>query len=122
MRAWRQGLLVLALLLAGCRHTVPDHPIEPVLNELRNEINSQYGLRDGVPRINLGPCGRFAKAFREEWNVRFSRKTHIAFVMSQDDSVCHHVLVQLPDGRYFDGGNGVMSEQALVSLYRNSHV
>ena len=122
MRAWRQAFLILALLSAGCRHRVPTQPIESVLGELRNEINSHYGLRDGVPRVNLGPCGRFARAFREEWNARFARKVDIAFVISQDNSICHHVLVRLPDRRYFDGGNGIMSEESLVGLWADSHV
>ena len=122
MRASRQGLLMLALLLAGCRHAVPNQRLDRVLSGLRDEINSQYGFRDETPRINLGPCGRFAKTFREEWNARFADKINIAFIMSQDDSMCHHVLVRLPDGRYFDGGNGVVPEQKLVSLYTNSHV
>src|SRR4051812_2018275 len=78
-----------------------------VLNQLRDEINSAYGFRDGVPRVNLGPCGRFAKAFREQWNARFPDKVIIAFVMAEDGTSCHHVVIRLPSGDYYDGGNGV---------------
>ena len=92
------------------------------LNQLRNEINALYGYRDGAPRINLGPCGPFAKAFREEWNDRFRHQTHIAFVMSPDGSFCHHVLIRLPDGSLFDGGNGVISERALLMVYPGSRI
>lgn len=86
------------------------------LNRLRDDVNAAYGYREGVPRVNLGPCGRFAKAVREQWNARFSEKINIAFVMSQDNSMCHHVVVRLPDGSYFDGGNGVITREKLRSL------
>jgi hypothetical protein len=92
------------------------------LNRLRDEVNGAYGYREGIPRVNLGPCGRFAKAFREQWNARFSQKINIAFVMSQDDGMCHHVLVRLPDGSYFDGGNGVLTGDKLTSLWPGSHI
>src|SRR4051812_20382036 len=73
-------ILALALFafFTGCAHDRPasprhihltDHNIA-VLNALRDAINSVYGFREVTPRINLGPCGRFAKAFREEWNAR----------------------------------------------------
>jgi hypothetical protein len=90
-----------------------------VLNGLRDEINAHYGYRNdrhGGPCINWGPCGRFAKAFHEQWNARFRDKVNIAFVMAPD-GLCHHVVVKLPDGSYFDGGNGVMSEAKLLKLY-----
>ncbi len=93
-----------------------------VLNQLRDEINAHYGYREGVPRINLGPCGRFAKAFREQWNARFLQKVSIAFVMANDGSQCHHVVVRLPDGNYYDGGNGVMSERTLLGLFPQSRM
>ena len=92
-----------------------------VLNALRDEINSVYGFVDGSPRINRGPCGRFAKLFREAWNARFKQKINIVFVMMPDkpDGVgCDHVLVKLPDGSYFDGGGGVMSAATLLKLFR----
>src|SRR5262245_48718943 len=100
------------------RETIPKNAIAPtpddhqvaVLNGLRDEINLIYGYRYfASPRVNWGPCGRFAKTFREEWNARFKEKVNIVFVMSIDGKVCYHVLIQLPDGNYFDGGNGVIS-------------
>lgn len=89
-----------------------------VLNELRNDINFTYGYKQGVPRVNSGPCGRFAKAFREQWNARFSQKTNIVFAMTPDGADCYHVLVRLPDGSYFDGGNGVIPGPTLLKQYR----
>src|SRR3989441_9779730 len=84
------------------------------LNALRNDINARYGYRDGAPRINLGPCGRFARDFRARWNARFRDPVTIAFIMSSDGKNCHHVLLKLPDGSFFDGGNGVVTEAALM--------
>lgn len=93
------------------------------LNHLRNDIDARYGFRNGAPRINLGPCGRFARDFRERWNARFREPVTIVFVMSNSDaSNCHHVLVKLPDGTYFDGGNGVMTEEFLKTLYSDIHI
>jgi hypothetical protein len=103
---------------ATCR---PADMVE-ALNELRNDVNTRYGYRDGAPRINLGPCGRFARDFRVRWNARFRDPVTIAFIMSKDGTTCHHVLIKLPDGRYFDGGNGVMTEAVLMRLYSDSRV
>jgi hypothetical protein len=115
-----------------------------VLNQLRDAINSTYGIctADGVsptacgasptaepgrskvprsiPRINLGPCGRFARDFRERWNARFPEKINIVFILTLDGTSCHHVLVRLPDGSYYDGGNGVITAQALQQIYLHS--
>jgi hypothetical protein len=72
-------ILALAVLVSSCQRLGVEHeaPTETadgrrikVLNRLRDDLNAQYGYREGVPRINLGPCGRFAKAFREQWNTR----------------------------------------------------
>jgi hypothetical protein len=93
------------------------------LNALRNDIDARYGFRDGAPRVNLGPCGRFARDFRERWNKRFRDPVTIAFIMANNDaSNCYHVLVRLPDGRYFDGGHGVMTDAFLVTLFPDSHI
>jgi hypothetical protein len=127
----------LALLLIGCagRKGAPSRPAAEggvatkplrarqvaVLNELRAEINGTYGFVDGWPRINRGPCGRFAKIFHEQWNVRFKQKINVVFVMMPNvpDGVgCDHVLVKLPDGSYYDGGGGVMSGSALLRQFR----
>jgi hypothetical protein len=95
---------------------------DAVLNDLRDQINAHYGFRESVPRVNLGPCGRFARDFREQWNGRFDEKIHIAFVMAKDDSQCFHVVIKLPDGNYYDGGNGVMTQEKLLSLFSNSRI
>jgi hypothetical protein len=97
--------------------------IVETLNALRNDMNARYGFRNGAPRINLGPCGRFARDFRERWNALFAEPVTIAFVISnQDPANCFHVLVRLPDGRYFDGGNGVMTAEFLRTLYSDGHI
>jgi hypothetical protein len=83
-------------------------------------MNSTYGLDNGRPRINLGPCGRFAKLFYEQWNARFKDKIVIAFIMTPElgDGVnCNHVLVRLPDGRYYYGGRGVIQAEALLRQF-----
>ena len=120
----------LAFAAGGCQPHVRKHGSaftlweqrDAALDQLRDEINASYGFRDGVPRINLGPCGRFARDFREQWNARFPEKVNIAFVMSQDGATCHHILVKLPEGNYYDGGNGVMAAKKLLELYPNSHI
>ncbi|HTR01129.1 MAG TPA: hypothetical protein VMH83_14110 [Candidatus Acidoferrum sp.] len=108
--------------LAERRKTPADKRTVAVLNRLRDEINDNYGYRFGAPRINLGPCGRFAKAFYEQWNARFKAKTTIAFVMAGDGTQCYHVVVRLPDGYYYDGGNGVMSKPTLLALFPQSRI
>lgn len=122
-------MAVLLLVTCSCRRaTLQSHaPAKPltdrqvaVLNELRDEINSTYGFVEGAPRINRGPCGRFAKIFNEQWNARFKEKVNIAFVMMPEvsDGVgCDHVLVKLPDGSYYDGGGGVMSGATLLGQF-----
>lgn len=87
------------------------------LNGLRDEINYLYGFQLGWPKINRGPCGRFAKIFFEEWNARFEEKAIIAFVMMTNRIDCDHVLVKLPNGSYFDGGSGVVSPKTLLRQF-----
>jgi hypothetical protein len=89
--------------------------IVDLLNQLRDAVNAQFGYWQGQPRINLGPCGRFAKVFYDRWNARFEDKVTITFLMRQGGDYCYHVLVRLPDGRYYDGGNGVMSAEQLLA-------
>ena len=97
--------------------------IAEALNALRNDIDARYGFRDGAPRINLGPCGRFARDFRERWNARFRDPVTIAFIMANKDaSNCFHVLVRLPGGQYYDGGQGVITAAFLATLYPDSHI
>ena len=82
-------ILVAGVLCAGCQQITPEPPSPAttnhkrvaVLNALRNEINENYGFERGWPRVNRGPCGRFAKIFHEEWNSRFNDKINIVFVM-----------------------------------------
>jgi hypothetical protein len=118
----------LLLLFGGCVSSptspstggpLPNRPA--VLSDLSNEINSHYGFRGG-PRINLGPCGRFARDFREQWNARFADPVNIAFVMAADGVECHHVLVKFRDGTYYDGGNGIMSAEKIAGFYPGSHI
>ena len=120
-------IFALAIVLSSCQtatgrkdptDTDPNEPQVVVLNGLRDEINSIYGYDDASePRVNLGPCGRFAKTFREEWNARFKKKVNIVFVMGFWGTYCYHVLVKLPDRNYFDGGNGVISGTDLLRQY-----
>jgi len=107
---------------AGKHGTSADKRRVVVLNRLRNEINVNYGYRIGAPRINLGPCGRFAYVFHKQWNTRFPDKITIAFVMTTDGSQCRHVVVRLPDGNYYDGGNGVLAKQTLLTLFPGSRI
>jgi hypothetical protein len=122
-------IAALVFLLCGCQHQAAQRAVTTkglsdrqvaVLNELRNEINLVYGFENGWPRVNRGPCGRFAKAFQEHWNARFKEKILIVFVMMPDPSDgvgCNHVLVKLPDGSYFDGGSGVVSGPTLLRQF-----
>lgn len=41
---------------------------------------------------------------------------------NSDTSNCHHVLVKLPDAKYFDGGNGIVTERFLAALYPDIHI
>jgi hypothetical protein len=128
-RAWPHFVIMMALacFLCSCRHLAPQRGAATealsdrqvtILNDLRNEINLAYGFQDGWPRVDRGPCGRFAKAFREQWNARFRRKINIAFIMMPDGVGCDHVLVKLPDGSYFDGGSGVIPGATLLREFR----
>ena len=119
---------VMVVVAAGCA----SHPARPsqrpdalraeALTALHEDINAAYGFRGNDPRVNLGPCGRFARDFRQRWNARFRDKADILFVMSNDGTQCHHVLVRLPGGDCYDGGNGVMTEARLLTIYPDSHV
>lgn len=89
-----------------------------VLNSLRDEVNFTYGYVGGWPRIDRGPCGRFASLFYQGWNQRFRDKVCIAFIMTTN-GICDHVLIKLPDGSYYDGGNGVISSATLLREFRS---
>ena len=84
-----------------------------ILTNLSNDINEEYGFIDGDSRINRGPCGRFANNFYNEWNKKYKYKIIISFVMALDGEECHHVMVKLPNGDYYDGGNGIMTQSEI---------
>ncbi len=63
--------------------TLPDR--DAVLNGLRDEINVNYGFDENrFPRVNCGPCARFAILFRDKWNAKFGEKLNIACAMTTD--------------------------------------
>lgn len=97
-------------------NTISSHQ-KSTLDAIKNDINQVYGFLDGAPRINRGPCGRFAKLFYEEWNRRFSDSVSISFIMSADSIECYHVLIRLPNGDYYDGGNGILTREELNKKY-----
>ena len=70
-----------------------------MLNRLRDDINANYGFKEGTPRVNCGPCIRFAIAFRERWNSRFNAKAKFACLVATP--LCGHVALKLPDGQLF---------------------
>lgn len=80
-----------------------------VLDDIKNEINREYGFHDGIPRINYGPCGVFAHIFFNTWNQRFQHKVHICFIMTPTRDECDHVCICLPTGALYDGGIGIHS-------------
>jgi hypothetical protein len=60
--------------------------------------------------------------FYQEWNTRFRDKVWIAFSMATNGG-CSHVLIKLPDGSYYDGGNGVISGPTLLrEMPRGDHL
>ena len=85
--------------------------IEITLNKIRDEINSRYGYYEGIPRINYGPCGVFAKIFYKKWNELFTFKVHICFVLTKARLECHHIVIRLPSGNLYDGGVGIHTEK-----------
>ena len=88
-----------------------------ILGKLKDSINAQYGLYEDAPCVNSGPCGNFANLFYQKWNKRFEQKVSISFVMSPDSSECYHVLIKLPNGDYYDGGNGILTRKYIVQGY-----
>lgn len=104
----------LAAVWLGCREQLQSNRVA-ILNRLRDEINANCGYKDGTPRVNCGPCIRFAIAFHDRWNAAFPDKTKFACLVA--NSLCAHVAVRLPDGSYFDGGNGVLSRKKLAAMF-----
>lgn len=90
------------------------------LNQLKTDVNLAFGFQNGHPRVDLGPCGSFAREFYESWNERFSESgsVQIAFIKILNGQYCRHVLIRLPSGLFFDGGLGVMTEAEVYKLYR----
>jgi hypothetical protein len=110
----------VALVTAFQKTERPDQ--RTVLNDLRDEINETYGRLEGTPRINCGPCTRFALAFRKQWKERFGDDLALVCVMSPGGDECGHVALKLPAGNYYDGGNGVMTPQQLQSMFPTLHL
>ena len=118
------------------RNLIPDVVIEPqivstitsirkkgqikqTLSKLKDSINEHYGLYEGAPCVNSGPCGNFANLFYQKWNKRFDEKVSISFIMSADSSECYHVLIKLPDNDYYDGGNGILTRKYITKAYED---
>ncbi len=93
-----------------------------VLNLLSGTLNIEYGYKEGIPRINLGPCGRFVKTFRELWNERFDEGITVCFLVSPETRACHHCFIKFPHSFYFDGGNGVVREADVSGMIPASMV
>ncbi|MCL5115913.1 MAG: hypothetical protein M1272_02045 [Firmicutes bacterium] len=81
------------------------------LDRIKDAINAEYGIQDGIPAINHGPCGVFAQVFFLAWNARFREKVHISFVMTPSRDECDHVCIRLPSGELYDGGIGVHADR-----------
>lgn len=103
--------------LATSDSPVPPDALYLALSRLKSDTNTRFGYKDGHPRVNLGPCGTFAREFHDYWNERFENPVQIVFVTIAEGTICRHVLVQLPNGLYFDGGNGLMTERELRLMY-----
>lgn len=82
-----------------------------VQNRIKDCINTEYGFHDGLPAINLGPCGPFAKLFYQEYNKRFEEKAIICFVIAKTSGDCVHCCIRFHDGNFFDGGNGFVLKE-----------
>lgn len=83
---------------------------EKVLENIKEEINQEYGFHDEIPRINYGPCGVFAQIFFNKWNSLFEKKVHICFVLTPSRDECDHIVIRLPSGELYDGGIGIHTE------------
>ena len=88
-----------------------------ILEALKDAINQLLGFHEDTPRINYGPCGVFAKLFFNAWNIRFSEKTHICFVMTTGRLECDHIVIRLPSGALYDGGIGLHSDETYTTEF-----
>ncbi len=92
--------------------------IKEALDNIKNEINQEYGFHDTIPRINYGPCGVFAKVFFDEWNRNFPKdKCHICFIMTLDRNECDHVVIRLATGELYDGGIGIHNDSEYLEKF-----
>jgi hypothetical protein len=88
-----------------------------ILEKIKDEINHEYGFNDGIPKINHGPCGVFAKIFFDKWNELFDKKCHICFVLTYDGNECDHIMIRLPSGELYDGGVGVHTDNEYLGKF-----
>ena len=84
--------------------------VREALEKIKEDINQTYGFHDGIPRINYGPCGVFAKIFFDKWNELFDNKCNICFILTLDRDECDHITIRLPSGELYDGGIGVHTD------------
>lgn len=91
--------------------------INNALTDLKDDINTLLGFHKGIPRINYGPCGVFAKLFYDAWNSRFKDKVHIVFVMINASEKCWHIAIRLPTGELYDGGIGIHTDKSYSEKY-----
>lgn len=91
--------------------------LHEALQNLTNQINAEYGFHDGIPRINYGPCGVFAKLFYEEWNSLFAAKVNICFILTPNEDECDHVAIRLPSGEIYDGGIGIHTDDEYTEKF-----
>lgn len=91
--------------------------VKITLEKIKKEINEEYGFHDGIPRINYGPCGVFAKIFFEKWNELFDKKIHICFILTLEKDECDHIVVRLPSGELYDGGIGIHSDNEHLNKF-----
>lgn len=87
------------------------------LENIKMQINAEYGFHDETPRINYGPCGVFAQIFLKQWNELFEEKVHVCFVMTTSRDECDHVCICLPSGELYDGGIGVHSRDYYIPQF-----
>nr|AIA14467.1 Unknown Function [uncultured bacterium] len=87
------------------------------LAQIKEENNQSFGFHEGIPRINYGPCGVFAKLFYDKWNALFSDKCHICFILTHTQDECDHVAIRLPSGELYDGGVGVHDENEHIPKF-----
>ena len=91
--------------------------VHEILETIKEEINQEYGFHNGIPRINYGPCGVFAKIFYDKWNELFDNKCHICFVLTYTRDECDHITIRLPSGELYDGGIGVHTANEYLSEF-----